>query len=240
MSGCPSGPRGYTQDVMALPRGFESHSRQSIPLTIRIGDATRTHISLSLNPFAANMGCVYMLTAPSVKKYIGITTRPIEERWKGHQKKSSNCLLVKRAIEKYGWDKIKKEILIYCQDDKLEYYEKTFIDLYDSFAPNGMNCTSGGEINKQLSQNTKTNISSGLQQFYRENEHRGKLKYMTQEDKMKANGCICKRKSHGRIYYTARTPRSWTCNGKQKHLGSFKTRELAQAAIEEWRSKLIQ
>ena len=108
-----------------------------------------------------------MLTAPSGKKYIGITSRPIEERWKGHQKKSSNCLLVKRAIEKYGWDKINKEILLYCQDDQLEYYEKTFIDLYDSLAPNGMNCTSGGEINKQLSQNTKTNISSGLQQFYR-------------------------------------------------------------------------
>ena len=36
-----------------------------------------------------------------------------------------------------------------------------------------------------MSQNTKTNISSGLQQFYRENEHRGKLKYMTQEDKIR-------------------------------------------------------
>lgn len=51
---------------------------------------------------------------------------------------------------------IKKEILLYCQDDQLEYYE------YDSLAPNGMNCTSGGEINKQFSNNSKTNISSGL------------------------------------------------------------------------------
>lgn len=88
-------------------------------------------------------------------------------------KKSSHCPLVKRAIEKYGWDKINKEILLYCQDDQLEYYEKTFIDLYDSLAPNGMNCTSGGEINKQLSKNTKTNISAGVKRFFRENENRG-------------------------------------------------------------------
>jgi hypothetical protein len=48
--------------------------------------------------------------------------------------------------------------LLYCQDDQLEYYDKKCIDLYDSLAPNGMNCTSGGETNKQLSNNTKTNI----------------------------------------------------------------------------------
>lgn len=140
-----------------------------------------------MNPFAANMGCVYMLTAPSGKKYIGITTRPIEERWKGHQQKSSNCLLVKRAIEKYGWDKIKKEILLYCQDDQLEYYEKTFIDLYDSLAPNGMNCTSGGEINKQLSITTKSNISKGVKEYYtsHENPMKGKTWKHTKEAKIK-------------------------------------------------------
>ena len=182
------------------------------------------------------MGCVYMLTAPSGKKYIGITTRPIEERWKDHQKKSSHCLLVKRAIEKYGWDKINKEILLCCQDDQLEYYEKTFIDLYDSLAPNGMNCTSGGEINKQLSKNTKTNISAGVKQFFRENENRGKLKYMKLADKKKAKGCVFYNKQ--RNTYGAVIPMSWN-NGKRKQL-YFKTRELAQAAIEEWRSKLIQ
>lgn len=149
-------------------------------------------------------------------------------------KKSSNCLLVKRAIEKYGWDKIKKEILLYCQDDQLEYYEKKFIDLYDSLAPNGMNCTSGGEINKQLSKNTKTNISAGLKQFFRENENRGKFKYMTLADKKKAKGHVTKNKN----LYRAVIPMSWN-NGKKKQL-YFKTRELAQAAIEEWKSKLIQ
>jgi S-adenosylmethionine:tRNA-ribosyltransferase-isomerase (queuine synthetase) len=144
------------------------------------------------------------------------------------KKKSSHCLLVKRAIEKYGWNKINKEILLYCQDDQLEYYEKTFIDLYDSLAPNGMNCTSGGEINKQLSKNTKTNISAGVKRFFRENENREKFKYMTLADKTKAKGCVFFNKQKNT--YGAVIPMSWN-NGKRKQM-HFKTRELAQAAIE--------
>ena len=105
----------------------------------------------------------------------------------------------------------------------------------DSFAPNGMNCTSGGEINKQLSKNTKTNISAGVKQFFRGNEHRGKFKYMTLADKKKARGSIFFDKT--RNTYRAQIPMSWN-NGKKKQL-YFKSRELAQAAIEEWRSKLI-
>ena len=188
----------------------------------------------------SNPGCVYLLTAPSGKQYVGITTQPIEKRWEGHQKKSSNCILVKRAIEKYGWDKINKEILLYCQKDQLGDFEKTFIALYNSLAPNGMNCTSGGEIKKKLSNNTKRNISEGVKKFFIENPHKHPKHVtktftdMTLADKKKAKGSVSKFKQ----YYRAKIPMSWN-NGKPKQL-YFKTRELAQAAIEEWRSKLIQ
>ena len=195
---------------------------------------TRTQMPLLEPP--SNPGCVYLLTAPSGKQYVGITTQPIEKRWEGHQKKSSHCILVKRAIEKYGWDQINKEILLYCQKDQLGDFEKTFIALYNSLAPNGMNCTSGGGIKKKLSKNTKTNISEGVKKFFRENENRGKFKYMTLTDKKKAKGCVFFDKQRNR--YGAVIPMSWN-NGKRKTL-CFKTRELAQAAIEEWRSKLIQ
>ena len=112
------------------------------------------------------MGCVYLLTAPSGKQYVGITTQPIEKRWEGHQQKSSHCLLVKRAIEKYGWDKINKEILLYCPKEQLGDFEKTFIALYNSLAPNGMNCTSGGEGGKHLCEETRNAISKALRQYY--------------------------------------------------------------------------
>ena len=36
------------------------------------------------------MGFIYILTSPSGKSYIGQTNRPIEERFKEHQKSNSN------------------------------------------------------------------------------------------------------------------------------------------------------
>ena len=56
------------------------------------------------------MGFVYMLTSPSKKRYIGITTKDdVEERWNNHLKKNSHCTLLKRAIDKYGFDSFKKK-----------------------------------------------------------------------------------------------------------------------------------
>lgn len=37
------------------------------------------------------------------KKYIGITSKPPEKRWKNGAN-YQNCHAMRRAIEKYGWD----------------------------------------------------------------------------------------------------------------------------------------
>lgn len=53
---------------------------------------------------------VYLLTFPNGKKYCGFTSRKLERRWdngNGYQK----CPLVYKAIQKYGWDNVKKELL---------------------------------------------------------------------------------------------------------------------------------
>src|SRR5210317_405716 len=47
-------------------------------------------------------GIIYKITSPSGKIYIGQTIHTLEERIKGHNKKSTNCTLLKRAIDKYG------------------------------------------------------------------------------------------------------------------------------------------
>ena len=74
------------------------------------------------------MGFVYMLTSPSKKRYIGITSQKyVEDRWKDHKKKHSNCTLLKRAINKYGFDNFKKEVLVITNNIYLEKYEKDFI-----------------------------------------------------------------------------------------------------------------
>ena len=53
---------------------------------------------------------VYLFTFPNGKKYCGFTSKKLERRWdngNGYQK----CPLVYKAIQKYGWDNVKKELL---------------------------------------------------------------------------------------------------------------------------------
>ena len=87
-----------------------------------------------------------MFTSPSNKRYIGLTVRDnVEDRWNDHLKKSSNCTLLKRAIKKYGFENFKKEVLLKINDEFLPEYEQKFIQVYNTMAPHGYNCTSGGE-----------------------------------------------------------------------------------------------
>lgn len=58
-----------------------------------------------------NSYCVYIHTSPSGKKYVGITGKEPEERWGLN---GSNYILDRcfwRAIQKYGWENIKHEIV---------------------------------------------------------------------------------------------------------------------------------
>ena len=57
------------------------------------------------------MYCVYRHTTPSNKVYIGITKQKPQDRWQGGRGYVKNIVFY-RAIEKYGWDNIKHEILL--------------------------------------------------------------------------------------------------------------------------------
>ena len=89
------------------------------------------------------MGFIYKLNFPSGKSYIGQTTQSIETRIKAHRQKSSGCILVSKAIQKYPDFEI--EILLEINNELLSEYEIKFIKLYDTVSPNGYNLTHGGE-----------------------------------------------------------------------------------------------
>lgn len=95
------------------------------------------------------MGCLYKLTSPSGKSYIGITSKTLDERWAGHVRRSQEdrCYCaISAAIKKYGQEAFRKEVLIESSDwSELCILEKRAIAEYGTLFPVGYNLTIGGE-----------------------------------------------------------------------------------------------
>ena len=92
---------------------------------------------------------VYRHITPSGKSYIGITSKKPRKRWlngKGYNPK----LPFGKAIEKYGWENIKHEILdtnidefeAKCLEEYYIFSYRTYVGFSDC---NGYNCTLGGD-----------------------------------------------------------------------------------------------
>jgi group I intron endonuclease len=229
-------------------------------------------------------GCIYKITAPNGRNYIGqnssrvtaalnarngqvklgLSVYGLKNRLKQHRSKSSNCTLLKRSISKYGLDNMKVEVLLRCSVDYLDFYERQMIQAWNALAPTGLNCTTGGEEGKALSQETRKNISLAMQSYYKEHDNamkgkpghmKGKPGHMkgkshTEETKAKisisltgrqvekkrqaANGCVGWHKASKK--YQAIIPSSWTQGKKNKALGLYDTKEEARAALAEYKS----
>lgn len=136
---------------------------------------------------------VYRHTFPNEKVYIGITGQRPEKRWRSGFGYTHNRYL-KDAIQKYGWDNIKHEILI--EGLTKEQAEQKEIELIAEHKSNqreyGYNLSTGGECgttgvkredtwNKGktgvYSQEAKTRISNGLKKYYETHESTSITKY---------------------------------------------------------------
>lgn len=100
-------------------------------------------------------GDIYCLTSPSGKKYIGQAVKKLKNgkkwgyinRWKDHirdSKYKNCCRLLNNAINKYGYETFKVELIKECTIDELNIYEKQYILEYNTLSPNGYNLTNGG------------------------------------------------------------------------------------------------
>lgn len=95
-----------------------------------------------------NNYCLYKHTNKyNGKVYIGITCQKPEKRWGRNGKKYFDCPLFYNAIQKYGWNNFKHEILfINLSKDDACKKEVELIKLYKSNDRKyGYNITSGGE-----------------------------------------------------------------------------------------------
>jgi group I intron endonuclease len=124
--------------------GRENHSGM---VTIRgIGQSAAKILrtpSYKDNSLLLVMGVIYCLTSPSGKKYIGQTRRSLEERLRDHVH-SKECVALHHAIMKYGIETFQKEIIVVCNNEHLDYYEKRSIDMYHALVPHGYNIRTGG------------------------------------------------------------------------------------------------
>ena len=98
---------------------------------------------------------IYRLTFPNSKLYIG-QSRNVHKRWGRYKSLTSETFAqkrcknkvptpVERAIVKYGWASITKEIVLTCQAKDLNEHEMRWIALSNSLKPNGYNLKEGGD-----------------------------------------------------------------------------------------------
>lgn len=90
---------------------------------------------------------VYMHTSPSNKKYIGITSQKPERRWRKDGNGYKDHLYFWKAIQKYGWDNFKHDILfVNLTKEEAERKEVELIAYYNSNNVDfGYNMSIGGE-----------------------------------------------------------------------------------------------
>lgn len=105
------------------------------------------------------MYLVYKHTFPNNKVYIGITSQSVERRWRNGNGYHHN-LHFAFAIKKYGWENVKHEILFSgLTKEEAEAKEIELIAFYHSNDREfGYNNDSGGNANKEHSEETKKKI----------------------------------------------------------------------------------
>lgn len=94
------------------------------------------------------------------KKYVGVTSKKPEARWQNGNGYLKNKYFT-RAIKKYGWNEgFTHEVVAEGLSVEDAYQmERDLIAKYDCINPNGYNATSGGEIGKEYSEETRKKIS---------------------------------------------------------------------------------
>jgi len=95
-------------------------------------------------------GVIYIITNTiNNKLYIGQTVQVLKKRIQSHfrTQKGKNPTMLKNAIDKYGKENFKWEVLCECPVQDLDTQEKYWIKYFNSFGKNGYNMNEGGNYN---------------------------------------------------------------------------------------------
>lgn len=122
---------------------------------------------------------IYLLTSPSGKKYCGYTSQSINHRWNngnGYKK----CPAMWNAIQKYGWENFKKEIIFQTTNQNLAFEkEKEIIAKLNLQNPDyGYNIDKGGRPHggaDYLTDEGRKKISDANKKRWANPEYRAKM-----------------------------------------------------------------
>jgi hypothetical protein len=95
-----------------------------------------------------NIMPLYLITSPTGKQYVGITTRSVNRRMTGHKTAArlGSPYPLHAAIRKYGFESMRVETLHPSRDiEELRALEVSAVAERNTFAPFGYNLTAGGE-----------------------------------------------------------------------------------------------
>lgn len=93
------------------------------------------------------MACLYMITSPSGKSYIGYSARSADERFKEHVSNATakrTTSVVHGAIRKYGAENMRVSTIVIGWPDYCFELEDAAIKAYGTMLPNGYNMVGGG------------------------------------------------------------------------------------------------
>lgn len=122
---------------------------------------------------------VYRHTAPNGKMYIGVTSLPTYKRWRyGYGYKNNPYFF--NAIQKYGWNNFKHEILLdNLTREEASLAEEIFITYWNlTQKDKGYNINNGGLSNYEISDETRRKMSEA---------HKGKRHSDSTKEKISKN-----------------------------------------------------
>lgn len=162
------------------------------------------------------------------KSYIGITTKTLEHRKITHQKAAK---YVNRkfytTINKYGFDNFEWSVLEECNNvTELEQREQYYIEKYNS-VNNGYNLTTGGEVAKEYSEESKQLMREARVEWHKSNRNGFKGKTHTDEvrkqisEKLKGRTSPNKDKGLSEIHKAnlSKSQKEWLANNEHPNKG---------------------
>lgn len=98
--------------------------------------------------------CIYLITLNG-KKYVG-QTHDTYTRFSGHRTPTSGCRYLSNAIQLYGWDNAKVEILLVdLLIEEANRLETHYIDTLGTLVPGGYNLKKGGDSHEWSEESKK-------------------------------------------------------------------------------------